>query len=95
MIYEIKCPSCDLEAEINLPLARYDEIAEGLLACVACGTAVKQIISKSLAVFMRSGFPKGWNEHIGPDPVYVRDKVHCKDLCQAGGMTSGTLENAV
>ncbi len=45
------------------------------------GNAKRTIEGKRTA--RQKDWVQGWWEHIGPEPVYIRDKHHLKQVCQA------------
>ncbi len=37
----------------------------------------------------KTNWVEGWWEHIGPQPIYIKDKYHLKQVCQAYGKQIG------
>lgn len=94
MRYDVKCEGCGDEIEVTCSLEEHEWRIKPGFKC-ACGALYKQVFNAPRSVFAREGFPKGdprW-EHVTPDPVYIRDKYHLRDLCQEQGAVSHFLEN--
>jgi len=94
MIYPMRCNRCGAEMDYNCPIKDHGALVKPGISCF-CGGKYKQVITGGRTILVRSPFPKGdprW-EHATPDPVYVKDKEHLKDLCEEHGNISRYLED--
>jgi len=95
VIYEMQCDKCGAVDDVQATLAQHEVLVKPGIRC-SCGGMFRQIFTAVRGVFAREGFPKGdpqW-EHASPDPLYIRDKVHLRDVCQEHGNVSRYLEDA-
>lgn len=47
--------------------------------------------SEGRATMRQRDWIRGWWEHIGPEPVFIRDKQHLKQVCQAESRRTGRI----
>lgn len=94
MIYVMECNSCDSRFDVECPLSDYNSVVKPGVSCI-CGGKYRHIIVPGGLRFAKEGFPKGdpgW-EHVSDDPIFIRDKIHLKDICQQNGNISRFLED--
>lgn len=57
--------------------------------CCNCGQHVRKQIERSPAIHV---FPTGYWEHIGPDPIKIKNRQQLKDVCQEHGVRANILD---
>ena len=90
MTYIFKC-QCGREIEAHMTMEDRQNLI--MPTCSKCLIPMQQKITGGSKPFMRSPFPRGWSEHIAPDPVYVRDKVEAREIAAEHDLTSVLAEN--
>jgi len=76
-LYNYKCDACKHGFE------SYSTISRRKKAKCRCGkTADQVLVSRPAAVH---SFKLGWFEHIGPDPIYVKNKKQLREECNRHG----------
>lgn len=88
--YLFKC-QCGRERTTLMHMADIEK--RRIITCDTCGLIMRQVITGGEKPFARSSFPKGWAEHIAPDPVYITEKQQAREVAAEHGMTSGLVEN--
>ncbi len=91
MITYIFACQCGREIEVHMNMTDRRDLI--MPRCSKCLTPMKQRITGGERPFMRSPFPRGWDENIAPDPIYVRDKTEAREIAAEHGMVSGLVEN--
>jgi predicted nucleic acid-binding Zn ribbon protein len=95
MIYEMECELCGYGADVECSLTEHNTLIKPGVVCPCCEGRMMQVLSPPKIVFAREGFPKGdprW-EHASDVPMYIRDRIHLKDVCEANGNISKYLED--
>lgn len=85
--------ACQCGREIEVHMTMTDKLDFIIPDCFRCLIPMKQRISGGYRPFMRSPFPRGWDENIAPDPVYIRDKTEAREVAAEHGLTSVLAEN--
>jgi hypothetical protein len=92
MIYEFSCEGCGEVEEFTAPVALFETLRQGAY-CIDCQRPAVLIVSGGRTSFMKSPFPKGFNEHISDNGHYLRDKVEAREVAAENGWTSKLVEN--
>lgn len=94
MIYVKECLDCGNERTITCSIMSHDILVKPASRCSVCGGVERQVIENSLEIRRRTPFPKGLNDNCTyGDPIYLRDKVHARDVLAERGLGSKFIDD--
>lgn len=82
--YDYRCPKGH-EFDDIVKIAERHQVA-----CPECGLLGDIIHKPTTLIF----FHEGWYEHLGPEPVYVKNMNQLKRICEERGLTSRYVEDS-
>lgn len=90
--YDFKCRDCGYIQEVFC----HHEDLEKTLDCYTCQACGSRDCFNKISIgltFVRDDFPKGYWEHLGPEPTHVRDRGELRDICEKRGLRSRLIED--
>ena len=93
MIYELECNKCNDIIELDASIKDHESLIKPGIEHGLCGGRYFQIFTKVDRPAIREPFPKGLNENMAPNPVFIRDKIHARDIGQEWGTGSKWVDN--
>ena len=85
-LYDFECtnPDCD---QVFEALAKYEEREK--IRCKVCGDTTLCLVGNGRYI----PFHSGWYEHLGPDPIYIKNKQQLRQVCKDNGKGSRYLDD--